>query len=133
MRPWAVAGVGAGVLALALPSCGDSERAPQSPAPPARLAEPDAGDERGIAVRVRITVTADAITVRPGRVAAFLPLRFTARNAGDRRAVVRAPGVPLATVEPGDVATRRSAGLRPGPYTVRAGGRRARLRVVSGG
>lgn len=84
-------------------------------------------------MRVRVTVTNDAVTVLPKRVAAFLPLRFAVRNRGGRRAVVRLPGVPAVPLGAGRAGSRRSSGLRPGRYTVRAGGRRARLRAVSGG
>lgn len=127
-----------GVLALVLLSCGDSDPAPQStptPTPPARLQEPDAGDEQPPAVTVRLRATDEDLTIRPRRVPAFIPLEFVLDNSrGTRTAVFRVPGQPVAEEAAGVKGGQRSAGERPGRLRISAGrGRVAVLRVVAGG
>lgn len=125
-----VAGIETGVVALVLLSCGGSDPA----SPPSRLSEPDAGDEQGITIYVRIRATDERVTVRPRVVPAFLPLRISERNDGERVARFRAPGVPDTELPSGLGATNRVKGLEPGRYIIRAGrGRTAVLRVKAGG
>lgn len=104
-----------GVLVLVLAACGGGDR-------PDRLREPDAGDEQPIELRVEVRATADATTVAPRRIAAFLPVRFVVRGSP-----VRVAGLGRVKKE------LRSPGLEPGRVRIVGRGGPAVLRVVSGG
>jgi hypothetical protein len=85
----------------------------------------EAGDEEGVHVPVAVTVTADRIRASVEQVAAFLPLRFTVRNALDRelRVVVVRSGQGGGTLASVNVRAGGSAavdvdGLEPGSLEV---------------
>lgn len=84
---------------------------------------------------MHVRATDDALTVRPRRVTAFLPLRFVFDNTrGSRRSTFRVAGLPLVQLPGGLKATQRSPGERPGRLRISAGrGRVAILRVKAGG
>jgi hypothetical protein len=92
MTSRSLAGVGAGVLALALAGCADFERGPAAPVPDASVGDGDAGAADGDAVSF-------AATVRPllepcvrchaaGQQAGDTSLLFTGLAAADYAAVV---------------------------------------------
>lgn len=120
-----------GVVALVLASCGGDD----APAPQRLQPEPDAGDEQPISVRVAVSIGEDGVTTaRPGKVAAFLPLRFVITNTTSQSADVRITKVGRRTVAPLNQAVLRTPGLQPGRVFVnRSIHQGAVVRVVAGG
>ena len=104
-----------GVVALVLSSCGGDDH-------PNRLQEPHAGDEQPIELRVDVRANRSGTTVRPRRVAAFLPVRFVTRGRP-----VRVSGIGRVRDE------FRSPGLEPGRVRITGPGGTATLLVRSGG
>lgn len=116
------------LVGFLLIGCGDD------PTPSPQLREPDAGDEAGIHVPVRVVVTDARVTVKPSTVDPFLPLRFRVMNKSAARVTVRIAGEPAVAVGRGREATLDGEGRQPGAFTIRAGsGRRAKVGVEAGG
>lgn len=97
--------------------------------PPAQP-EPDAGDEDGNRVPVRITLAVEDVVPAEIEIPAFLGLRLTVRNESGSERILKLDDVTVLEILPGAVEQADVEGLSPGEHVLTAG-ESGRLRLVA--